>query len=817
MFSNNFISQQYQSNLTIKIDGQEISKNLKEDILQVIVEESIYQPSMCVIAFQNELASGSQRDKQWRHQDTMKIGKELSVSFNSVTTEVFGGETDRKEVFKGRIVAVQVPFSKKAQAPIILRAYDNSYPLHLGSRTRTFLNKTDSEIVKDIVSEAGLAIGEIQETDRGDRADSQNDEIYVCQANMTDMEFLLLLARRNGFEFFVQKDKVYFRAPDGQDALDMTWLSGRSGGGSDRAKNIIDDITVSQTAGGQVPQIEVRAWDYKNKQVISSLSDKQKNVVTNLPNNINPDGDRIAGKLGGNSSEKILSVVDFPVSSTKEAESLAQAFCDEIRGQYIQGDAECEGNPEIWPGRTIQLNDSNLSNNGNSSDNMGGYKGKYYVTQTRHIFQPGRERVYTTEFSIRSSRSANLLSHLSSNNRLQPSQTFLIGIVTDNEDPEQMGRVKVKFPTLTEEHNSAWARIVSVGGGKERGIDWLPEIDDEVLVGFEHGSIDRPLVLGGLWNGKDAPPEPTNKSVNNNLVRLRTIKTRTGHQIQFIEEDESQSKNQGKNRLSGTNTSQIKDRLPGKKINQAQDRLPDVSKILDGLPDAPDAIDRLSALGGLNNQIPGLGDIKGQIPGFNELMGNIPGVNELSDRIPGLGDIKGQIPGINELSDRIPGLGELTSKFPGAKGLTNQIPGTSGLSDRVPGASNIASQVPGISGLMGSSKSQAGIKITTVAGHQVYLNDSNQQITIKSKGGHQIVLDDRGGININSNEDVEIIAKQNIDLLSNNKIRLTSPEIELNGNITMNSKGALKMLSKGGIDMQTPQNIALKGSNIFLN
>ncbi|MGF1485901.1 MAG: phage late control D family protein [Prochloraceae cyanobacterium] len=394
MFDNNSLSEQYQSNLTIKIDGQEISENLKEDILQVIVEESMYVPSMCVIAFQNELASGATKDRQWRHQDTMKIGKELSVSFKSVTTEVFGGESNYKEVFKGRVVAVQVPFSKKAQAPIILRAYDNSYPLHLGSRTRSFLNKTDSEIVKDIVSEAGLKIGEIQETEKTDRAESPNQERYVCQANMTDMEFLLLLARRNGFEFFIREDKVYFRSPNDRESIDMTWLSGRGDGGSQRAKNIIDDITVSQTAGGQVPQIEVRAWDYKNKQLISSLSNKQKNVVTNLPNNINPEGDRVAAKLGGNSSERVLSIVDFPVNSIEEAENLAQAFCDEIRGQYVQGDAECEGNPEIWPGKAVVLDDNNSSNN----NNMGGYKGKYYVTQTRHIFQPGRERVYTTEF-----------------------------------------------------------------------------------------------------------------------------------------------------------------------------------------------------------------------------------------------------------------------------------------------------------------------------------------------------------------------------------------------------------------------------------
>jgi uncharacterized protein involved in type VI secretion and phage assembly len=117
-----------------------------------------------------------------------------------------------------------------------------------------------------------------------------------------------------------------------------------------------------------------------------------------------------------------------------------------------------------------------------------------------------------------------------------------VGIVTENNDPEGLGRVRVKCPTLTEEHESNWARVVATGAGSERGFDCLPEIDDEVLVAFEHGNIHRPYVLGGVWNGQDAPPEAIADSVADGNVRLRTIKTRTGHVLQFIEEDKGSSK-----------------------------------------------------------------------------------------------------------------------------------------------------------------------------------------------------------------------------------------------------------------------------------
>jgi uncharacterized protein involved in type VI secretion and phage assembly len=167
------------------------------------------------------------------------------------------------------------------------------------------------------------------------------------------------------------------------------------------------------------------------------------------------------------------------------------------------------------------------------------YSGQYYVTETRHFYNG---RVYETDFSVRGLRAGNLFTTLSTKKHLQPSETLLVGIVTDNKDPQKWGRVKVKFPTLTEEHTSDWARVVALGAGQNRGFDCLPEINDEVLVGFEHGDIHRPYVIGGVWNGKDAPPEKVDDSVGSKGVRLRTIKTRVGHVLQFIEEDKSTSK-----------------------------------------------------------------------------------------------------------------------------------------------------------------------------------------------------------------------------------------------------------------------------------
>ncbi|MBI1277551.1 MAG: phage tail protein [Anaerolineaceae bacterium] len=110
---------------------------------------------------------------------------------------------------------------------------------------------------------------------------------------------------------------------------------------------------------------------------------------------------------------------------------------------------------------------------------------------------------------------------------------MVIGIVTNNKDPDKLGRVKVRFPALSAEIESNWARIATPMAGKERGLFFLPEVDDEVLVGFENGHINFPYVLGALWNGKDQPPETNDDGKNDK----RTIKSRSGHIIRFDDKD----------------------------------------------------------------------------------------------------------------------------------------------------------------------------------------------------------------------------------------------------------------------------------------
>jgi uncharacterized protein involved in type VI secretion and phage assembly len=107
------------------------------------------------------------------------------------------------------------------------------------------------------------------------------------------------------------------------------------------------------------------------------------------------------------------------------------------------------------------------------------------------------------------------------------------GVVTDNQDPEGLGRVKVEFPWLADGSESAWAKVATFMAGAEYGAFFLPEVDDEVLVAFEQGDINHPYIIGALWNSRDAPPE-TNADGENNV---RIIRSRGGHELTFNDDE----------------------------------------------------------------------------------------------------------------------------------------------------------------------------------------------------------------------------------------------------------------------------------------
>jgi uncharacterized protein involved in type VI secretion and phage assembly len=162
------------------------------------------------------------------------------------------------------------------------------------------------------------------------------------------------------------------------------------------------------------------------------------------------------------------------------------------------------------------------------------------------------------------------------------------GLVSDIRDPLQLGRVQVIFPWLAEQLDDAvlvgdqdqrarsyWARMATLMAGRERGTFIIPEVGDEVLVAFEHGQLDRPVVVGMLWNREDRPPRTLDSAGKNDI---RALHTRSGHQVVFDDSEDKPSilivDKTGNNRVfidSATNSMEI--RVAGDLTIQAGGRI----------------------------------------------------------------------------------------------------------------------------------------------------------------------------------------------------------------------------------------------------
>jgi len=374
--------------------------------------------------------------------------------------------------------------------------------LHRGTKNKVFVQVTDSDIVSQIASAAGLSPSVDATT-----------EVYkhVFQYGVSDWAFIHERARRNGYEVRVDDTTLYFsKAP----ATSVTEVATLSWG--------IDLIYFKPrlTLAKQVEKVTVKGWDPKTKQpIVGQATTSSSSPVVGL------------GNWGGALAQTAFSSAEVievrhPVGTQTEAEKMAQAMLDEINAGFLQADGSILGTPTIKPGAKIKIQDVGTK-----------FSGKYVVTTARHVYNT--KDGYITYFTVQGAR-AQTMADLIDQSMIEQRSTqmwggVVIGVVTNNNDPDSMARVKVKFPWLDPALESNWARVTGVGAGNTHGFLWLPEVNDEVLVAFEHGDFDYPYVIGSLWNGTDAMPETIGAAVADGKVVMRTIKTTAGHIIRMTE------------------------------------------------------------------------------------------------------------------------------------------------------------------------------------------------------------------------------------------------------------------------------------------
>ena len=274
------------------------------------------------------------------------------------------------------------------------------------------------------------------------------------------------------------------------------------------------------SAVAQVSKVEVRGWDPKEKKEIIGTSAASASHA-DLPMKI--------GELGEKAGSRTHVVVDHGVTTQQEAEKVAAAAAAQISSAAYQATGIAVGSPLLKSGVAV---------------NVGGVdpalSGKWVISGSRHELGDGMYRTHL-EFAGRQDSSLPGLMTQGGNGGRDKIYGVVIAIVTGNDDPDQMGRVKVKFPWLTDSSESWWARVAAPGAGNGYGVTWLPQVDDEVLVGFLMGDPQFPYVIGGLWNGLDKIPFDYGEGLDAGSVTYCGFTSRTGHQIAFFESSDDSS------------------------------------------------------------------------------------------------------------------------------------------------------------------------------------------------------------------------------------------------------------------------------------
>ncbi len=476
-------AQELISQMYLKIDGSNASEEIMDSLISIDVDDSLLLPDMFSVHLRDP-------SFKWTDSDDFALGKSVEIAVR--------GESGTSKLLAGEITAIEPEFSQAAGPTVMIRGYDQSHRLHRSKQTKTYVQETDSDIAKKIARECGLRA----------KIDSTREvHEYVSQDNQTDMEFIRERAERIGYQVYVEDGTLNFRqAPDTEPRVPVVeW-------GID-----LLEFEARLTTAQQVTGVIVRGWDPKTKKEIIGQA--------TTPQDTPQVGEQRAGgqaaKRAFNVDSKEI-VVDRPVATQSEADALAQSVCDEIGNAFIQAEGTCYGNPAVHAGAVVELKGIGQR-----------FSGRYRITHAVHRYD---DRGYTTQFTISGRRANTLGALLATKNGAK--NNVVVGIVTNNSDPDGLGRVKVKFPTLPGNEESNWARLVTPMAGAGRGFEFIPEVNDEVLVTFEHGDTSRPFVLGALWNGKDNPPEKSDQIISSTgKVEKRIIRSRSGHTIMFDDSD----------------------------------------------------------------------------------------------------------------------------------------------------------------------------------------------------------------------------------------------------------------------------------------
>lgn len=459
----------------VKLDGQALPETWVEALIDLRVERELQVPGRCTLRF---------ADPGYVHltSNKVKLGTAISIlaadGGNLIEVEVTSIGADQQEGQHPHLVVV---------------GHDKSHRMGRPTVVTTYLEMTYSDVVRKVVAPYGLS------------ASTDNTSLkldYLLQVD-SDLGLITELARRAGFDWWVEGSTFYFKRPAAGTVVGLTLHQ--------------DLRSFSVRASGQYPDsFTVDGWDRKSQAQITSTATTSSAPVkaTSVIANVVASPSNAFGKA-------VLLTAGVAASSQDEADQLSKALAQRAASCAVTARGTAEGTSHIKPGGSVKVIDA------------GPLSGQYPVTKVEHIYSTGT--AFVTRFVAGDRRPTSLVDVLGSGGGSRATAHaatshagLVVGQVTNINDPNKTGRVKVRYPGLSNKDESVWARLLSVGGGKSRGNVWIPEVGDEVLVAFEAGDPRQPVVLGGLFGDKSSIPAWT---VKDGKVSERGMTSRLGHVV----------------------------------------------------------------------------------------------------------------------------------------------------------------------------------------------------------------------------------------------------------------------------------------------
>lgn len=492
-------NQGFTNSLIVEVEGTPLRPELAVALIYAYVDDSQLLPDAFLLRFRDP--GHNVLDKAG-----VKIGAKVKLKGQA------GDSPSPELLLSGEVTALSVDIDTTGTLTEI-RGYDHSHRLLRGRRVAAYANMTISDVVRKVAQRANLGLGTV------DSFGETSQDSEITQENITDWELLTRLADLTGAELTVEDGKLSFQRPPESSSAPSASARARQDPLVLEAGQNVTAVRATVSSAEQVGKVVVRGWNYLAKEAVTGNAQAQTESAQLAA--VTPVA--LAQKFGNGT----FVATDVPHRTQSSVDAAAKALAEQIAGAFAEIEGVAKGNPKLRAGSSVALSGCGKP-----------FEGKYTLSSTRHLFT--EDTGYTTLFAVsgRQERSLYGLSHGGHERNGHHAVSGLVpAVVTDVKDPRKMGRVKLKFPWLADDYQSSWARTVQVSAGNNYGAVILPEVGDEVLVGFDQGDFDTPYVLGGLYNGKDAPataPYPFVEE-NSGKVAARRLVSRTGHKLEMVE------------------------------------------------------------------------------------------------------------------------------------------------------------------------------------------------------------------------------------------------------------------------------------------